>query len=1130
MILRFPSIEAFQLALTSGVVAESVQGTPARLAIDQPALLIEPSCTISRAMMAELSRLGVEKKRSVKGDYRSLHCWHEAVPLSASVDAPWSDKTEVLFEISDRQQLATMVAEMLRLGNDRQSFRYLDEDGTEVALLRVTAPPYYTLLRALDGTVPGLRAFVQQSPRVWTQVGFHHPLGDRIKPAPGQWLLMDRDQGWRFVSEGQFRDIYSLLEFNLPDGWSKLEDQQPEEKIRVPLRLARGSTSESAELWVLTDHAMAQTEQLIRRSDDHVISELAFAVSTGAAANDGQPIVVIRARPSQHSPPILVLDGVAMRPYLKIPNLFLPVGRRLHPPLRRDAVAKMLASDGERIAWLMPQDEDSFIPHSIPDAAFRPLADWVDYVLDHDHQVLEAWMASHRFDFESFVCDQQPAKKTKKPAPPRNRDSDRDEPGQLNDDERSEKQRVKKKRPAKKKRGDAALKLAKPPTAKPRQDDLQQRLRELETAFRQSDDSLDSPQHADLWREMGLANSALTRRHDATICWVNSLWQQPSDADHWQQWLSCEQQCAGTSELTAETIDKWMASGKASSSHPTLIVSLLVWASAQRSIPDLVKERLGKLNQFLRRQENSLPIRAAWLAWFAMYRMSGDDVLLLAQARDRLLQRLFDQGLTPEFDMAGFMRTDGKETSDRFHVLRDQLLQLRDAANRWIEEPSSEGARTKSYADLMFTYALARLGETSQCNEMLAEISAGLLQTDDPLHAWVFDAYSHRVKQALAGDQKGQPLPAELLQRLESMPMFDRYKLEKLRSMSHILEPNVRINPYLNAHPDQLSGLDADILRLQNTLDPGELGQLIQTLVDKYPSGADHLRLLPIALQLSPSVGEQLACGLLEHVAGAIEHAEESFQLAFVLQKALFVAAHYGRIDFVHGFLKSLTEALPQIVADYLTLPDSNENVEKIHGIEPLFAQSFRGLRKLGMRSEIGDFYGQVAELAQQNTHSGRAATKKRDGRDGDLTRPSRLLLCVAGGWYYFGQADQARQVADQVRDTLLSDELNERGQQMLACAYLEAISPSEVDETLARVQELFAVNKRGRRKLSRIRDTRETRSHFSITQLEVIEKGVLSLVSEDFSLSDQARRWLDEDEFIVRSRIHRDVREAAGT
>jgi hypothetical protein len=51
------------------------------------------------------------------------------------------------------------------------------------------------------------------------------------------------------------------------------------------------------------------------------------------------------------------------------------------------------------------------------------------------------------------------------------------------------------------------------------------------------------------------------------------------------------------------------------------------------------------------------------------------------------------------------------------------------------------------------------------------------------------------------------------------------------------------------------------------------------------------------------------------------------------------------------------------------------------------------------------------------------------------------------------------------------------------------------------------------------------TATHFSRFHLNIVEDVVRSLVSDNMALGDQARRWLDDDEFLVRRRIHGDMR-----
>ena len=61
--------------------------------------------------------------------------------------------------------------------------------------------------------------------------------------------------------------------------------------------------------------------------------------------------------------------------------------------------------------------------------------------------------------------------------------------------------------------------------------------------------------------------------------------------------------------------------------------------------------------------------------------------------------------------------------------------------------------------------------------------------------------------------------------------------------------------------------------------------------------------------------------------------------------------------------------------------------------------------------------------------------------------------------------------------------------------------------------------------KVEGIKDSWTTGTHYSRLQLDIVEAVVLAVVSDDFTMGTQARRWLDDDEFLVRRRIHRDMK-----
>ncbi len=135
------------------------------------------------------------------------------------------------------------------------------------------------------------------------------------------------------------------------------------------------------------------------------------------------------------------------------------------------------------------------------------------------------------------------------------------------------------------------------------------------------------------------------------------------------------------------------------------------------------------------------------------------------------------------------------------------------------------------------------------------------------------------------------------------------------------------------------------------------------------------------------------------------------------------------------------------------------------------------------------------------------------------------MLCCVAAGWYYLGRHDRAAAVADEVRQLLHAGHLPAEQAKDLACAYAHAVSQAPRGEAMIRIAELFAKNDDGVRKIPGVEDNLTPSSHFSIYQLDLVETSILALVGGEMSLSPEANRWLDEDEYSVRRRIHQDVR-----
>lgn len=1128
--LLFPSLDALRLAITTAAVPPAVGEAPAVAAFAADgAVRIQPSKPLSKAVREGLERLGVRECARLEtgdGPAEAVGCWAQVLPLSRvrSAETP-GPTTAVVFEVRGGE-VAGLVGEILRLGNDRQGLRWLAETdgGTPRALLRVVGPPYYALLRALDrdDRDGGPRAYLENAPRVLVEVGYTHPLVDRLRPPPGRLLLLGPPRRWRVIEEGPFRDIYEVLEFRLPGVEVRWRGVERPERFTIPLRLARGGASEASELWVLRDGAGGSLDDLVRHADDRLLSRLAFAVAEGEG---GRSTVVLRVRPSKQGPPVLVLDGDGYRPYLRLPNLFLPVGTRLHPPLRRDAVARLLAADPSRVTWLAPGVDGGFVPESLPEEAFRPLGQWVDYVLDREHRPLDAWVRSSRFDFDPFVCrdDLEDGPPT---GPKRKRGKGLLDEAHPDAEASGPGGRVGK-APARP-HHDLAAELS--ATAAVAPGELVRRLGDLEARFLAIEGPLDAAERPPLWRKMAGLNAALGRSGDATVCWANALWGVDGPPPDWAEtWARAESEASGRRPEDARAFDRLLSTAKPSAADVRALAAGLVWASLGGPGAADLTQRLGRVQHFLERHEATVPVRVAWLAWLGLARLAGGDVLTLARARDRVLERLHQHGLSRDLDLPSFLRFTGGGACERARLARDHLVRLHALARSWVKTGLWNGPFTGPLVDLLAAYGLARLGAAEAAGAALRS-GLGGLPRNDPVVDWLGKAFDYRVRQAIDGKAAAGPLPIALMRKLDPMGRvgtedqkkqgkYLRYKIDRLREHSRILEPHEKVDPYRHWHGPLADELTHELGRVVDVTDRGELADRMARLFAVRHEGekaaSRSARVLRAALDVGFRLGESFALDLFDRVIPTVDRFDDLPRQADLLERALHLAAHFDQPGHVRAYVSRFDALL------------AAAEERSAGALEPLLGQCFRGLRKLGLRDEIDRLLDRMAALILRGrgvtSAGGLTAAAERTGPGAVAwSRSLRLLLHVAAGWSYFGQADRARPVYDEARALLFQGDLPPIEQTALACVYVNALGQAPADLALPRLEELF-------RGLERVHDTFTVVSHYSVSRLDLIQAVVLTVASDDFTLGETGRRWLEDEEFFVRRRIHRDVRAALG-
>jgi hypothetical protein len=859
---------------------------------------------------------------------------------------------------------------------------------------------------------------------------------------------------------------------------------------------------DAAELWVLRQDGLDRLRTLVEQADDVLVARLAFAV----AEQDGRLLAVVRVRPGRLPPPVLLLDVVGFRPYLRLPNLFLPCGARLHPSLRRDVAVELLAPEPGHIGWLYPGADGSFVRENLPEAAFRPLPAMVDYVLERPPRVLSTWVQTTGFDFESFTAQDEPAVRKTSPPPGRQRGQLKPEPAHGKSDKNAA---PKKPVPrTDKERGPTKAEAPKETPLPKKAGELEHCLRTLEQQFLELTAPPDAHERRELWREMGQLNAALGQGADAALCWLNAFWEEDNpEPAALRTWLRAEGMPAEPGYGGREW-DRVLALR-----HPEMkdlrgLAALLVEAAhAGRPVPGAAP-LLGRLQRFLEKHEGLLPVRGAWLAWVALCRLARHDVLALTRARDRLLERLYLRGLSREQDLPGFLRFTGVRASSHFRQVRDQVPALRRLARRWLADEPASTAHTAAYADLIFAFSLARLGEAAACHKLLHQTHKELGQRDE-VHTWLSAAFEYRIRQALDGKPAAGALPATLRGQLQSISGLGRYKVDRLREVSRILEPHENLDPLRKWIAGFADPLGRELATLHDLDDRGALADRLTRLLGRRTRGpeAAEVRILAAALELAPRLGEAFAGGLFDRLGPALDRTPGVVEQALLLEKGLFLAAHFDRAEQVQALGDRFQQLLQAPPAD--TLP----------ALEGLLGQCFRGLRKLGMRDAIGRLMERMADLV---AHQEDLLKLKKDAGapPGSQSRAWQLLLHVAAGWFALGQQGRAWPLLDRVRDLLIRGQLPALDQTAVMCAYADTLSHAPIDRALPRLAEVF-------RRLDPVSDTFTTNSHFSLSRLDVVEAVVLALVSDDLMLNPEARRWLEEDEFFVRRRIHRDVRAA---
>ncbi|MEO7736455.1 MAG: hypothetical protein ABIY55_36185, partial [Kofleriaceae bacterium] len=178
--------------------------------------------------------------------------------------------------------------------------------------------------------------------------------------------------------------------------------------------------------------------------------------------------------------------------------------------------------------------------------------------------------------------------------------------------------------------------------------------------------------------------------------------------------------------------------------------------------------------------------------------------------------------------------------------------------------------------------------------------------------------------------------------------------------------------------------------------------------------------------------------------------------------------------------------------------------------LDRVLDQSLRALRRIGLRAEIAELLADAEHAA-----SGPEALRAR--------------LAIAAGLAYLGEAARALPIFDQARGQLHETfaaigALTKDAPRPPLTAALEltralalAYAQAPLGNALGGIAELS-------RHLRDITDNFGTNSHYCLSVLHFVESLVLGITSDDLALGEAGRRFVEDDEHLIRRRVHRDL------
>lgn len=219
-------------------------------------------------------------------------------------------------------------------------------------------------------------------------------------------------------------------------------------------------------------------------------------------------------------------------------------------------------------------------------------------------------------------------------------------------------------------------------------------------------------------------------------------------------------------------------------------------------------------------------------------------------------------------------------TAPSILALDDLYADISTARARHAEEPLSES--DEGYVKLLFAYGYHQLQSAPRAFELEAAGRA-LLEThrEDPVHAWLIDAFEARCREAPETHHARRVLPAALRARLDAFDRVTRYEIDRFCEASWIVGGGEVDAIGRFAGGGEPASTSSFVERVEHALALSEAAEEPDA-ADAFVEGALQVR--------SETLEPEAAVGVLDRVLPRIERMAGRRGLAYA--RAIALAAH----------------------------------------------------------------------------------------------------------------------------------------------------------------------------------------------------------------------------------------------